>query len=551
MFIAIVIPTYQREDGKTPFYLKRTLDCVFRQTHKNFVVYLIGDHYEDEKELLGIISEYPQYKIRFENLPVSAEREKYKDKKVLWTCGGTVATNYGIGKAREEGLQYVCLLDHDDYWYDNHLEIMSDAIKKEKADWACTKFYSVKYNCLPILNTAQEIIKFLPLPYGLIKASVCFNMEKIPLVPRNVYEETGYAFPGDADLWARMAEHIKVNKLKSIMVNKVTGFHDVERFAEGKEITDTSFPLERPAPAVPIDRASREVTVITCTGDRLDSFNLLRQWMKNQTLQPKQWIVVDDGKTPLPYTKGLPFEYYRREPSDKDYLHTLCLNLPVALSKVRYEKIIIMEDDDWYHPTYIDYMCSLLDKSDLTGFANLIFYNPTIQKYMIKGTARQPALAQTAFRKEIIPVVETVCAGAFKKYDLCGKGLLDAELWKHSLEIYREKVSVRLTTSLKISTGQIIAKGTEFQPPVPVGLIKRAERRNGAEFVRSKIVDKGKKLIVRCPEYLTVGMKGLPGRKGLTSHHAVSNTKYKIDKGGNLLKSILKKDAEFYMKYFV
>jgi 3-oxoacyl-[acyl-carrier-protein] synthase-3 len=44
---SIVIPTYQRKDGSTPFYLKRCLDSIFKQDYSNFKIFIIGDKYEN------------------------------------------------------------------------------------------------------------------------------------------------------------------------------------------------------------------------------------------------------------------------------------------------------------------------------------------------------------------------------------------------------------------------------------------------------------------------------------------------------------------------
>jgi len=538
---AVIIPTYQRSDGKTPYYLKRTLDSVFAQTCKDFKIYLIGDKYTHVKEVLDIVKKYPRNKIYFENLSVAVEREKYTDnREALWCSGGTNATNYGLEKAFAEGVNYVCLLDHDDYWLPDHLKSLNQVFLDTSADWICTKTkVDSKSGYLPRNVVNKPLIDFLPLPCGIIKSSVCFNMFTIPLRVRDVFGETGKAIPGDADLWERSAKYIKENHLKSYFLNKFTCIHDSEGY-----VRYGGFDMKAPL----FDLLS-DVSIITCTGDRPESFELLRRWMSKQTIKPKQWIVIDDGKVPLTDTSG--FDYYRRVPSDKDYLHTLCLNLPIAMEKVICKKVIIMEDDDWYHPTYIDYMSNLLDKADLVGFANLIFYYPSLQKYMIKGTAKQPALAQTAFRKEIIPIVQKICNSAPSVYDLCGKGLVDAELWKNSLSLFKDERSIRLTTSLKVTSGQVIEKGTMFYPPIPLGIVKRADRRNGAEHVVSKRSIEGRKLIVRCEEYLSVGMKGLPGRKGLTTHHNENNGKYKMDPDYKLLKSIIKDDLQFYLKIIV
>ena len=78
MKFSIVISTYQRDDKRTPDLLKRTLDSVFSQTYKEFKVYLIGDKYENNSEILELVSKYDSNKLYFENLPYAKERDNYK-----------------------------------------------------------------------------------------------------------------------------------------------------------------------------------------------------------------------------------------------------------------------------------------------------------------------------------------------------------------------------------------------------------------------------------------------------------------------------------------
>ncbi|MCJ7812459.1 hypothetical protein MUP95_03960, partial [bacterium] len=48
--IAIVIATYERPDGKTPYYLKRALNSIALQRYKDYHVFVIGDNYKNKKE---------------------------------------------------------------------------------------------------------------------------------------------------------------------------------------------------------------------------------------------------------------------------------------------------------------------------------------------------------------------------------------------------------------------------------------------------------------------------------------------------------------------
>jgi len=53
----IIVPTFQRGDGKTPFYLKRCIASIYAQTHQDFIIYLIGDDYIEQKEVEQIIED--------------------------------------------------------------------------------------------------------------------------------------------------------------------------------------------------------------------------------------------------------------------------------------------------------------------------------------------------------------------------------------------------------------------------------------------------------------------------------------------------------------
>lgn len=229
MDFAITISTYQRADGKTPFYLSRALDSVFNQTYKKFKVFLVGDSYEDENELIKIISKYDRNKIQCLNLSFSPERSKY-EKMDLWCCGGLTAINTAIDEAIKNGYKYICHLDHDDYWKENHLELINKVIEETNADWICTKSEYGEDKIFPEIETKKETTIFLPLPGGIINSSVCYNHQTIPLKYRNVFEEDQMAIPSDSDLWKRMREYIEINNLKSLLINSVTCIHREEGY---------------------------------------------------------------------------------------------------------------------------------------------------------------------------------------------------------------------------------------------------------------------------------------------------------------------------------
>jgi glycosyltransferase involved in cell wall biosynthesis len=102
--LAIVIATYKRADGKTPEYLHKALECVTKQTYKNYKVFLIGDDYDSYGEIDDVLKSLNNPQIEFENLPSKSEREKYSGMD-LWVCGGLNTINYAIEKALSEGYE--------------------------------------------------------------------------------------------------------------------------------------------------------------------------------------------------------------------------------------------------------------------------------------------------------------------------------------------------------------------------------------------------------------------------------------------------------------
>jgi glycosyltransferase involved in cell wall biosynthesis len=239
MKLSIVIATYQRKDGSTPRLLMRALDSIFSQTHQNFKVYLIGDRYENNSEILEIVNKYDPAKLFFENLPIAKERDNHKDKNAIWSYGGVNAMNHGIKKSLSEGYEYICHLDHDDWWTPNHLEEIKNCIMSTDASWVCTKssygtdrYGSARNISLPNINPQETYSKFLPKFTTLIHSSVCMNFKRIPLLYRDLFALTNnVTLPGDGDLWERCRPYIEDNKLKSYYINKLTCHHEEEGYS--------------------------------------------------------------------------------------------------------------------------------------------------------------------------------------------------------------------------------------------------------------------------------------------------------------------------------
>jgi glycosyltransferase involved in cell wall biosynthesis len=229
MKIGIVISTYRRPDGKTPFYLERALRAIQNQTHKDYRVYVIGDAYENRSELIDVLSIF-DIDIKYINLPNAIEREKYRfGSRLLWCAGGVSAILKGIDWAMYEGLDYICHHDHDDWWEPNHLKLINKVIEEKDPFFICTISTWMK-SVLPKVSITNEILEFYPVPEGMISSSVCIKYAATNIRSRDVYAETSVVYPADADLWKRLTQEMKATGRKGYIHTTLTCHHDEEGY---------------------------------------------------------------------------------------------------------------------------------------------------------------------------------------------------------------------------------------------------------------------------------------------------------------------------------
>jgi hypothetical protein len=237
------------------------------------------------------------------------------------------------------------------------------------------------------------------------------------------------------------------------------------------------------------------ITAVTLTGDRPLAFGLCERWMAGQTRQPDQWVVIDDGKTPMaPLKPTLAMRWFRREPQPHDPRVTLDLNMKTALPLIEGDKIVIIEDDEYYAPRYIEEMARRLDSYEVDGIGDSRYYHLPTGGYDNCGNMQHASLAQTAFRASFIPVfTELVLEGSHPRW-------LDDRLWQ------------RLQAS----------RGTA--KPIP--------------FL----------IFTESGEPLYVGMKGLPGRAGIgAGHNPAIYRRQRDDDDRTTLKRWIPRDYQVYL----
>jgi glycosyltransferase involved in cell wall biosynthesis len=241
------------------------------------------------------------------------------------------------------------------------------------------------------------------------------------------------------------------------------------------------------------------ITAITPTGDRPLAFRLCREWMANQTRRPDQWLIIDDGKTPIEFDStwfnsvmpGVAVGI-RREPRRDDPLHTLDLNLKAALPHITGDKILIIEDDEYYAPGYVEEMARRLDQAEVVGICRSKYYHLPTGGYQQIGNVGHASLAQTGFRSSFLPVFGSLIQnGDNSKWP-------DDKLWRH----------------VQATAGK-------------------------ASAIRAQ-------LFVDDQTPLYVGMKGLPGRGGIGAGHKTSMY-HATDKDRSQLKAWIPRDYQVYL----
>ena len=143
------------------------------------------------------------------------------------------------------------------------------------------------------------------------------------------------------------------------------------------------------------------IAVVTPTRNRTQAIRLLARWLRQQTVQPDIWIVVDDGEEGIVFEEPMTY-LIKRVRGSNEPAHSLCLNLRQALPYMVADKILICEDDEYYAPTYIEEMARRLDLSPAVGIGYSKYYNLKLKSAFTHGNMLHASLAQTSFRRELI-----------------------------------------------------------------------------------------------------------------------------------------------------
>jgi hypothetical protein len=182
--------------------------------------------------------------------------------------------------------------------------------------------------------------------------------------------------------------------------------------------------------------ATPTVSVITPTADQLIGWVLCERWFRRQTFRDVQWIVVDDGDVPITPTCGQVYIRRRREAGCTG-AQSLARNILEALPSIESPIVAIVEHDDWYAPDHLARLVALLETGGLiAGDDEQRYYHVPSRRWRVfqnKGAS----LCQTAFRAELLPIVESVVRERLEENHYGIDGLLWATVPREQWRIER------------------------------------------------------------------------------------------------------------------
>lgn len=216
------------------------------------------------------------------------------------------------------------------------------------------------------------------------------------------------------------------------MMERLTTLHDSRiRAALSAQLEGRAPGLGFTRPPPRSTRNTGDYAILTPTGDRASAFARCAAMVAAQSLQPRQWVVVDDGRVPLPEQMPLPegITYVRRTPHPEDPPHTLSSNLLAGLDHITQDRVLLFEDDDWYAPQYAEYLVPFLDNFQLVGLQNIRYYHLRGSAWKHGHQPAHTALAQSAFcRGHAWAHLEAVCRSGFPF--IRERGLVDRHWWQ-------------------------------------------------------------------------------------------------------------------------
>lgn len=224
--IGVYITSYEKPNKSSLPLLKRAINSILNQSDKNYKLYIVLDSYKDKTQIEDIKKMVPEETHIF-NVPESYGLINYPNDKIKrWSTGGLNATTYAVNKILSDGYEWVCRLDHDDWWDKDHIRIMNETIRNISDDYVFISTRGKLNNwVLPDINFKND--NYYPIANRIFHSTTCINFKKIPLRYEDPFKN-GFNGPGDAWMWIRLNTYMRKQNLKGMYIPIITLYREKE-----------------------------------------------------------------------------------------------------------------------------------------------------------------------------------------------------------------------------------------------------------------------------------------------------------------------------------
>ena len=165
------------------------------------------------------------------------------------------------------------------------------------------------------------------------------------------------------------------------------------------------------------------LTLLTMTGERQEAFELCQRWMQRQTYSGVvRWVIVDDGREPSPVTidrSNWLIHVVRPEPLWAPGQNTQARNILAGLNVIGADaSVVVIEDDDWYAPDWLETVSVALGKAELVGETCARYYNVAQRKAKTHDNHTHASLCSTALRGGALNTLRSVCRPGIQFIDV-------------------------------------------------------------------------------------------------------------------------------------
>lgn len=166
-----------------------------------------------------------------------------------------------------------------------------------------------------------------------------------------------------------------------------------------------------------------KITLVLCTADRPEAFALAEKYIKQQTVQPTEVLVFDDGNVPVAPTVGRHI-YCPECRGGTSMINKLKAAFTPGV--IQGDITIFWEDDDHYSPTWIETCVKNLGdgRCDLFGEGRAVYYNVRDRWWFEHGNMQHASLCSTALTKRLYPLALKMCSDP--------NPFIDDRLWKNA-----------------------------------------------------------------------------------------------------------------------